>query len=138
MPARPPAIQKLGVGPSPKPKLKPLPVRKPKLKPNPGLSILRQAEKKAIKKAGGGLAGRILGKLAFRAVPVIGTLAPSAYDVGRMVQEGYGAVKANRDLKRTAKYVKEKHTALECIGFVDGMNAAIELMNKIMLNEKKN
>lgn len=107
-----PAIQGLGKS-VPKSAPKPLPKPKPLMKPNPGLVILRQAEKKAIKKAGVGLAGRILGRLAFRAVPVIGTLAPSAYDVGRMAKEGYGAAKAHQELQRTAKYVKEKYGSIE-------------------------
>ena len=33
------------------------------------------------------------------------------------------------------KYVKDKHNADECIGFIDGINAALELVNKILTNE---
>jgi len=33
------------------------------------------------------------------------------------------------------KYVKEKHNTDECIGFIDGINATLELVNKIMGNE---
>ena len=29
------------------------------------------------------------------------------------------------------KYVKDKHNTDECIGFIDGINATIELINKI-------
>ena len=29
------------------------------------------------------------------------------------------------------KYVKEKHSTDECIGFIDGINATIELINSI-------
>ena len=29
------------------------------------------------------------------------------------------------------KYVKEKHNTGECIGFIDGINATIKLINKI-------
>jgi len=30
------------------------------------------------------------------------------------------------------KYMKENHTTDECSGFIDGMNAAIELIDKLM------
>lgn len=33
------------------------------------------------------------------------------------------------------KYVKERHNQDECIGFIDGMNAAIELIIKIQIRE---
>ena len=29
-------------------------------------------------------------------------------------------------------YMKEKHNSYECIGFVDGINATLELVNKIL------
>lgn len=32
------------------------------------------------------------------------------------------------------KYIKEKHNQDECIGFIDGINAALELVNKIAFN----
>jgi hypothetical protein len=31
------------------------------------------------------------------------------------------------------KYVKEKHNTDECIGFIDGINATIELINKLTI-----
>lgn len=37
-----------------------------------------------------------------------------------------------------SKYVKEKHTTDECIGFIDGINATLELVNKIMNESNKN
>mgnify|MGYP003634310624 CR=1 FL=1 len=30
------------------------------------------------------------------------------------------------------KYMKEKHNTDECIGFVDGINATLEMINKIL------
>lgn len=36
-----------------------------------------------------------------------------------------------------SKYVDEKHTTDECIGFVDGINATLELVNKIMNENNK-
>jgi len=33
--------------------------------------------------------------------------------------------------KIVEQYVKERHTTEECIGFIDGINATIELINKI-------
>ena len=30
------------------------------------------------------------------------------------------------------KYIKEKHTTDECIGFVDGINATLDLVNKLL------
>jgi hypothetical protein len=35
-------------------------------------------------------------------------------------------------------YIKEKHTQDECIGFIDGMSAAIELMIKLEIEKLKN
>lgn len=48
-------------------------------------------------------------------------------------------LKPNRNYdthKRTARkivetYVKEKHNTDECIGFIDGINATIKLINKL-------
>lgn len=34
------------------------------------------------------------------------------------------------------KYIKEKHNQDECIGFIDGINATIELITKI--NKRQN
>lgn len=31
------------------------------------------------------------------------------------------------------KYIKEKHNTYECSGFVDGINAALELVNKLSI-----
>lgn len=31
------------------------------------------------------------------------------------------------------KYIKEKHTTEECCGFIDGINATIEFINKVTL-----
>ena len=36
------------------------------------------------------------------------------------------------------KYVLEDHNASECIGFVDGINATLELVNEILIKEKEN
>jgi len=33
------------------------------------------------------------------------------------------------------KYVKEKHNTDECIGFIDGINATIELINRIKIQQ---
>jgi len=33
------------------------------------------------------------------------------------------------------KYIKEKHNLDQCDGFIDGINATLELVNKIMGNE---
>ena len=30
------------------------------------------------------------------------------------------------------KYIKEKHSTDECIGFVDGINATLDLVNKLL------
>ena len=35
------------------------------------------------------------------------------------------------------KYIKEKHSTDECSGFIDGINATIELVNKILLKQKE-
>jgi phage-related tail protein len=35
------------------------------------------------------------------------------------------------------KYVKEKHNTDECIGFIDGINATIELFNRIKKQENE-
>ena len=35
--------------------------------------------------------------------------------------------------KIVEKYVKEKHTIDECVGFIDGINATIDLMNRITI-----
>ena len=33
------------------------------------------------------------------------------------------------------KYVKDKHNTDECIGFIDGINATIELINRIKIQQ---
>lgn len=33
------------------------------------------------------------------------------------------------------KYIREKHNQDECIGFIDGLNAMLELISKIEANE---
>ncbi len=35
-------------------------------------------------------------------------------------------------------YMKEKHNADECSGFIDGMNAMYDLINRLMEQEKAN
>ena len=35
------------------------------------------------------------------------------------------------------KYIKDKHNTDECIGFVDGINAALELMDKLFESHKQ-
>jgi len=35
------------------------------------------------------------------------------------------------------KYIDEKHNTEECSGFIDGINATLELVNKIMLENSK-
>lgn len=35
------------------------------------------------------------------------------------------------------KYMKDNHNADECIGFVDGINAAIELIDSILIRNQK-
>jgi hypothetical protein len=35
------------------------------------------------------------------------------------------------------KYIKEKHSQDECIGFIDGINAALELVAKIEKRKKE-
>lgn len=37
--------------------------------------------------------------------------------------------------KILVKYVEDKHNADECIGLVDGINATIELINKLTINK---
>ncbi len=32
-----------------------------------------------------------------------------------------------------SKYIKEKHNTDECIGFIDGINATIKLINKLTI-----
>jgi len=34
------------------------------------------------------------------------------------------------------KYINEKHNTDECSGFIDGINATIELINKLIENKK--
>ena len=36
------------------------------------------------------------------------------------------------------KYIKEKHTQDECIGFIDGINAALKLLSKISQPKPEN
>lgn len=35
-------------------------------------------------------------------------------------------------------YIKERHTTDECIGFIDGINATLELIDKLLKNENNN
>lgn len=35
-----------------------------------------------------------------------------------------------------AQYVKDKHSTDECIGFIDGINATLELLSKISKTEQ--
>ena len=35
--------------------------------------------------------------------------------------------------KIVEKYIKEKHNIDECAGFIDGINATIELINKLTI-----
>ena len=35
------------------------------------------------------------------------------------------------------KYIKDKHNTDECVGFVDGINAALELMDKLFESHKQ-
>ena len=35
------------------------------------------------------------------------------------------------------KYIKEKHSTDECIGFVDGINACLNLINQIKMRENE-
>jgi len=36
-----------------------------------------------------------------------------------------------------SKYIKEKHTTDECVGFIDGINATIDLMNRIKMQQNE-
>ena len=41
-----------------------------------------------------------------------------------------------QQMKLVENYVKEKHTTDECIGFIDGINKTLELIDKILKNER--
>ena len=36
------------------------------------------------------------------------------------------------------KYINEKHNTDECIGFIDGINSTIELINKLTIHDVSN
>lgn len=45
-------------------------------------------------------------------------------------------VTKEQQLKLLLNYIKEKHNTDECSGFVDGINATLELIDKLLNNER--
>lgn len=44
-------------------------------------------------------------------------------------------IEREKQIDLLTKYIKEGHSTDECCGFVDGLNAMMELVNKLMKEE---